>query len=160
MTETKSHQDWPRPTTLDTKPYQTDPSQVNSYVYQQTLPKNKEVFLWILHELDTLSRRSRPYYIKESIIPQEEEIHLPDPRYQNTIEESTCTSISSEIDHILNQEFEISTSLSELDLTFTQLQAEDVPPQKKGRPKPGQSLTLLEQLPWMNFRGDTPSKKS
>ena len=81
-----------------------DPSQVNSYLYQQTLPKNKEVFLWILHELDTLPRRSRPYHPKEPIImPLEAETHLPDPRSQDS------SDISSEIDHILSQEIEIST---------------------------------------------------
>ena len=67
--------------------------------------------------------------IKESIIIlQEADKQLPDPRLENTLEESTCTNISSEIDHILNQEFEISTSLSELDLMLRQLEAEDVPP--------------------------------
>ena len=82
MTETKSYQDRPRPTmALETKPYQVDPSQANSYLYQQTLPKNKEVFPWILHELDTLPRISIPYHIKEPIIiAQEAEKQLPDPR--------------------------------------------------------------------------------
>ena len=98
-----------------------------SYLYQQTLPKNKEIFPWILHELDTLPRRSsRPYNIKEPIIiPQEANEQLPDPK-ENTMEEIN-TDISSEMDHILDQEFEISTSLSELDLMLRQLDSEDVP---------------------------------
>ena len=45
MTGTNSHQDRPRPTVLETQPYQADPSQINSYLYQQTLPKNIEIFL-------------------------------------------------------------------------------------------------------------------
>ena len=36
-------------------------------------------------------------------------------------------SISSEIDHILNQEYEISASSSELDLMLRQLESEDAP---------------------------------
>ena len=36
-------------------------------------------------------------------------------------------SISSEIDHILNWEYEISASLSELDLILRQLESEDAP---------------------------------
>ena len=129
LTATNSYQDQPRSTVLETNPYQLDPLQINSYFYQQTLPENKEIFPWILHELDTLLRRSsRPYNIKEPIIiPQEADKQQPDPR-ENTIEESTCTDISSDIDHILNQEFEISASLSELDLILRQLEAEDVPP--------------------------------
>ena len=48
--------------------------------------------------------------------------NFPDPRLQpennvETMEETT--SISSEIDHILYQEFEISTSLSELDFMLS-----------------------------------------
>ena len=127
VTAYNSYQDQLKPTVLETKPYQSDPSQINSYLYKQTLPKNKAIFPWILHELDALPIISRPYKIKV-IIPQEAEKQLPVPRLENTIKESTCSNISSEIDHILNQEFEISTSLSELDLMLRQLEAEDVPP--------------------------------
>ena len=42
--------------------------------------------------------------------------------------EEISTDISSELDHILNQECEISTSLSELDLMLRQLDSEDVAP--------------------------------
>ena len=45
---------------------------------------------------------------------------------KNTNEESISYDISSEKDHILNQEFEISTLLSELDLMLRQLEFEDV----------------------------------
>ena len=84
------------PTVLETKPYQVDPSQVNSYLYQQTLPKNKAVIPWILHELSTPPRRSRPNHIKEPIItPQEAETHLPDPRSQDTSDISSEKEIIS-----------------------------------------------------------------
>ena len=45
----------PRPETsrIETRAYQADPMNINSYIYQQSLPKNKEIFPWILHELDT-----------------------------------------------------------------------------------------------------------
>ena len=32
---------------LETKPYQANPSSVNSNLYQQTMPKNKEAFIYI-----------------------------------------------------------------------------------------------------------------
>ena len=137
-----------------------DPSHISSYLYQQTLPKNKELFPWILHELDTLPRRSRPYYIKEPIIiPQEAETHLPHQRSQNTIEESTCASISSEIDHILNQEFEISTARSELDLMLRQLEAEDVPLPNNTETEETEAWTVLDSFGTIamdELQGDTP----
>ena len=37
---------------IETRPYQADPSMRESYIYQQTMPKNKEMFPWILHFLD------------------------------------------------------------------------------------------------------------
>ena len=104
----------------ETKAYQADPDNVNSYIYQQSLPKNKEIIPWILHELDTQPRNSRPHYILEPIIiPQETNETLPDPREWNQPIKSAC--ISSEIDHILNQQYEISTSLSEFDMMLRQL---------------------------------------
>ena len=50
--------------------------------------------------------------------PEETNERLPDPREWNQPRESA--SIPSEIDHILNHEYEISASLSELDLMFRQ----------------------------------------
>ena len=41
----------PEKTRLETKLYQADPTNMNSYMYQQSLPKNKEIFPWILHKL-------------------------------------------------------------------------------------------------------------
>ena len=80
--------------------------------------KNNKIFPWIFHELDIQPRNSRPYYLSEQIIfPQETNETLPDPR--------ESASISSEIDHILNQEHEISASLNELDMMFRQLESED-----------------------------------
>ena len=123
---------------IDAKAYQAGIDNVNSYIYQHSLPKNKEIFLWILHELDTQPRNSRPYYISEPMImPQETNETLPDPRNQ-PIESA---SISSEMNHILNQEYEISASPSELDLMLRQLESEDAPPPsiEERRPMPGQS---------------------
>ena len=72
-------------------------------------------YLWILHEVDTQPRRPfTPYNLPELIIiPQETDQKLIDPRLESA-------SISSEIDHILNQEYDISASLSELDLMLRQ----------------------------------------
>ena len=100
-----------QPFRIETKAYQADPSNINSYVYQQSLPKDKEIFLWILHELDTQPRRpSRPYNLPEPIIiPPGTDEKLTDPRLESA-------SISSEIHHILNQKYEISASISQLDL--------------------------------------------
>ena len=52
-------------------------------------------------------------------IPQETNEILPDSR--------ESASILSEIDHMLNQEYEISVSLSELDMMLRQLESEDAP---------------------------------
>ena len=38
-------------TRLETKSYQANPTSVNSYLYQQTMLKNKEAFPWILKNL-------------------------------------------------------------------------------------------------------------
>ena len=76
MTE-KSHQDQPRPTSLESKPYQVDPSQYNSYLYQQTLPTNKEVFQWIYinlilyqEDLDHTSKNQLLYPMRQKHISQ------------------------------------------------------------------------------------------
>ena len=82
-------------TRLETKAYQADPTNMNSYIYQQSLPKNKEIFPWILRKLDTQPRNSRPYYQPDPInIPLEtNETHEP---LQDLIE----LSLSNAIDHI------------------------------------------------------------
>ena len=50
----------PQKTRVETKSYQVDPTNMNSYIYQQSLPKNKEIFPWILHELDTQPKNLSP----------------------------------------------------------------------------------------------------
>ena len=71
----------PEKTRIETKSYQADPTNMNSYIYQQSLPKNKEIFLWILPELDTQPKTSRPYYqLEPIIIPLEANESLQDPR--------------------------------------------------------------------------------
>ena len=39
-------------TPLENSSYQADPHPMNSYLYQQTMPKNKEMFPWILQFLE------------------------------------------------------------------------------------------------------------
>ena len=90
---------------------------INSYIYQQSLLKNKEIFPWILHKLDTQPKTSRPYHqLDPIIIPLESTEPLQDL-------EATQTSLSEEIDHLLNQEYAISTSLSELDNMLRNLES-------------------------------------
>ena len=145
----KTDKDQCRPTmALETKPYQVNPSPVNSYLYQQTMLKNREAFSWILHEFYTLPKNSRPYHIKMPIIiPHEIEKQLPDPRPQpeNNIEETT--SMSSEIYHILNQKFDISTLLSKLDYMLRQLEADEtVPPPNYTEEEETEAWTVLDSF--------------
>ena len=117
----------PEKTRLETKSYQADPTNMNSYIYQQSLPKNKEIFPWILHELETQPTNSRPYYQQEPIIiclETNELLQDPRPQPKDTLPE---LSLSDEIDHLLNQEYEISASLSELDRMLRDLESEDTP---------------------------------
>ena len=116
----------PKKTRLETKLYQADPTNMKSYIYQQSLPKNKEIFLWILHELDTQPKNSRPYYqLEPIIIPLETNDSLQDPRPHpeaNEFSQDPEPSLSEEIDHLLNQEYAISASLSELDMMLRNLE--------------------------------------
>ena len=106
---------------IETRAYQADPKNTNSYIYQQSLLKNKEIFPWILHELDTQTKHSRPYHQPEPIIiPLEATEPLQDPRPQ-----PATSSLSEEIDHLLNQEYSISASLNELDQMLRNLESDD-----------------------------------
>ena len=108
----------PKTSNLETRAYQADPKNTNSYIYQQSLLKNKEIFPLILHELDTQTRHSRPYYQPEPItVPLEATEPLQDLRPQS--------SLSDEIDFLLNQEYSISASLNELDQMLRNIEAED-----------------------------------
>ena len=83
----------PKKTRIETKLYQADPTNMNSYIHQQSLPKNKEIFPWILHKLDTQSKNSRPYHQPESIIiPLESTEPLQDPRPHPKAKELSQTS--------------------------------------------------------------------
>ena len=76
---------------------------MNSYIYQQSLPKNKEIFPWILHELDTQPKNCRPYYQPEPIITALEASELlqdPRPHLKET-QEDPEPSLSEEIDHLV-----------------------------------------------------------
>ena len=94
------------------------------------------IFPWILQELDAPPTRiSRPCYINKSIIiPLKIVKQLPDPRlWQETIGETTNTF--SELDQILNQKLEASTSLSELDYMLRPLEADETVPPPNYREK-------------------------
>ena len=114
-----------RTTWIGTKSYQADPRNRNSYIFQQSLPKNKEIFLWILHKLNTQTKTSRPYHQPEPIIiplDSTEPLQDPIPHLEANLSQ---TSLSEEIDHLLNQEYDISASLSELDMMLRNLESED-----------------------------------
>ena len=84
------------------------------------------MYLWILHELDTQSKNPRPYHQPEPIIILlESNEPLQDPRPHQEANEVSQTSLSEDIDHLLNQEYAISASLSELDMMFRNLESED-----------------------------------
>ena len=71
---------------IETRPYQADPSTRESYIYQQTMPKNEDMFPWILHSLDIPlmpPKVHKPHYllVKEPInIPYDSIEQLEDPR--------------------------------------------------------------------------------
>ena len=60
---------------IKTRPYQADPSTSNSYIYQQTMPKNKEMFPWILQALDTAPMPPRVY--KPRYLLEKDPINIP-----------------------------------------------------------------------------------
>ena len=83
---------------------QTKQTQTVTYINNLYTKINK-IFPWILHELDTQPRNSRPYYQPDPInIPLETKELLQDPR-ETHLQDSTELSLSNEIDHILNQEY-------------------------------------------------------
>ena len=53
--------DPPKPKALETSNYKADLSTSDCYIYQQAMPKNKEMFPWILHALDTALMPYRVY---------------------------------------------------------------------------------------------------
>ena len=53
--------DPPKANVLETSSYKADPSTTNSYLYQQSMPKDKEMFPWILHALETTPDPERIY---------------------------------------------------------------------------------------------------
>ena len=70
---------------IETRWYQADPSMRESYIYQQTMPKDMEIFSWILHSLDVSlmpPKVYKPHYllVKEPInIPHYSIEQLEDP---------------------------------------------------------------------------------
>ena len=98
---------------LETSNYKADPSHMNSYLYQQMMPKNKEMFPWVLHSLEAPQlppRIYKPLYLltKDTItIPLETNEDLKDPRLEH--HPSTSPSWASdltELDHLLRTQLE------------------------------------------------------
>ena len=94
----------------ETSYYKADPSTSNSYIYQQTMSKNKEMFPWILQALDTAPmppRVHKPHYllVKDLMdIPLNSTEELKDPRleyYSSTAPSWADQSELSELDQML-----------------------------------------------------------
>ena len=86
---------------------------MNSYLYQQMMPKNKEMFLWVLHSLESpqpLPRIYKPLYLltKDTItIPLETNEDLKDPRLEHYPSTSpSWASDLTELDHLLRTQLE------------------------------------------------------
>ena len=82
--------DSPKARALETSNYKADPSTSNSYIYQQSMPKNKEMFHWILQALDTApmppEKIYKPCYLltKDPLnTPLESTEEIKDPRLEN-----------------------------------------------------------------------------
>ena len=106
--------DPPKVKAIEKSSYKADPSTTNSYLYQQTMPKDKEMFPWVLQALETApdpERIYKPQYLlnKDTIpIPLEPKETLKDPRIER---ESTSpswvdSSELSELDQMLRSKLE------------------------------------------------------
>ena len=115
----------PKVKAFETCSYKADPSTSESYIYQQSMPKNKEMFPWVLHALDTsptTSRVHKPRYLltKDPIdIPLEKKQgKLIDPRiedYPLTSPSWVDSSELSELDKMLRAQLEtITTSTTDI----------------------------------------------
>ena len=113
--------DPPKVKALETSNYKADLSTSESYIYQQTMQKNKEMFPWILHALDTAltpSRVYKPHYLltKDPLnIPLDatEKEKLIDPRiedYPSTFPSWVDPSELSELDKMLQAQLETITT--------------------------------------------------
>ena len=100
---------------IETRHHQADSSTSNSYIYQPTMPKNKEMFLWILCALDTAPmppRVHKPHYllVNDPInIPFNSTEDLKDPRldyYTPTSPSWVDYSTLSELDQMLHAQLE------------------------------------------------------
>ena len=122
---------------IETRPYQADPSTSNSYIYQQTMPKNKEMFPWILHALDTALMSPRVYKPQYLLVKDPINIlfnsteELKDPRldyYTPRTSPSLTKDYSelSELDAMLHAQLEtegVTTTTTEEPSVDTTLQA-------------------------------------
>ena len=122
--------DPPKAKAIERSSYKADPSTTNSYLYQQTMPKNKEMFPWVLQALETTppdpERIYRPQYLltKDTLpIPLESKETLRDPRIER---ESTSpswvdSSELSELDLMLRSKLEELSSPKEKPLPYNGL---------------------------------------
>ena len=106
--------DPPKAKAVEKSSYKADPSSTNSYIYQQTMPKDKEMFPWVLQALETApdpERIYKPQYLltKDTLpIPLEPTETLKDPRIER---ESTSpswvdSSELSELEQMLRSKLE------------------------------------------------------
>ena len=106
---------------LETSSYKADPRSTESYIYQQSMPKNKEMFPWILQALDTTTTTSRVYKPLCLLTKDPREIPLDkqgetlDPRiedYQSTSPSWVDSSELSDLDRMLRAQLEDTTTTS------------------------------------------------
>ena len=115
---------------IETRPYQADSGTRESYIYQQTMLKNKEMFPWVLHSLDVPlmpPKVQKPHYllVKEPInIPYDSVEQLEDPRLNNysprsSISVSHYNDSISELDAMLHKEHETEDEILPEETTST-----------------------------------------
>ena len=115
--------DPPQVKALETRYYQADPSTSNSYIYQQTMPKNKEMFPWVLHALDTALMPPRVH--KPHCLLVKEPMHIPfDSDSTEDLKDPRLDYYTPRTSPSLEKDY---SELSELDqILHAQLEAEEV----------------------------------
>ena len=101
--------DPPKVKAIEKSSYKVDPSTTNSYIYQETMPKDKEMFPWVLQALETApdpERIYKPQYLltKDTLpIPLESKETLKDPRIERESTSPSWVDLSepSELDQML-----------------------------------------------------------
>ena len=114
--------DPPEAKALETSSYKADPSTTESYIYQQSMPKNKEMFPWVLQALDTTTTTTPRVYKPLCLltkdpraIPLEKQGQPIDPRiedYPSTSPSWVDSSELSDLDRMLRAQLEETTTTS------------------------------------------------